>query len=259
MTPTLKVDSRLFWLAAQFRSSEPHMESINCVAVQPHPEKGVYIVALNGHMAGIAHDENGEASQPFVLRVDKQTLNIIKPRRAPKRDKHQMPATLRLVDFDGAPRLAVYDGWENPLHVQLGSEPLAPWQYPDWMAAAYYNRVGKEPSTVLPLLPYRGLGEFISAMTVYGADNYEFKEVCVYPSESLDSAVFLRFGCAPEFLGVIMPLMEVSDAPTTTERRAAPAWLKPHASTPDPLVAPSVEMSAEAKPSMDDTEVGHAA
>jgi hypothetical protein len=75
MTPTLKVDSRLFWLVAQFRSLDPDLESIHCVAVQPHPEKGVYIVALNGFHAGIAHDENGEASESFVLRYCKDAAN----------------------------------------------------------------------------------------------------------------------------------------------------------------------------------------
>ncbi|MFV0348603.1 MAG: hypothetical protein ACK5JO_08440, partial [Halodesulfovibrio sp.] len=247
MTPTLNVNSRLFWLVAQFRSLDPDLESIHCVAVQPHPEKGVYIVAMNGHQAGIAHDENGEASESFVLRVDKPTLNIIKPKRSTKVKRHEQPATLRLVDFDGKPRLAVYDGWENPLHVQLGSEPMSRWDYPDWMPIAHRITECAVPSSVFPALPGYGpfcLSEFINAIATYALGIDANRCMGIYPSEGIETPVGLRFQYVPQFLGILMPmkLSQEYDAETAEERspedaNAAavdtmqrlrhPAWLYP--------------------------------
>lgn len=272
-TPILTVNSALFWLAAQFRSLEPSFEAIHCIHVSPHPEKGVYITALNGHMFGMAYDETGEASEPLVLRVTKETLNRIKPRRVGKTAKPNAPCTLRLVDFDGKPHLAVYDGWEKPVHIQFGDPAVTKYPYPD-----FWNFVRKfsgctAPTPHVPVLPMGGLDHFIKAVDVYrNAFSAPPRSMCIYPAQGIEGPVGLRFDCVPGFLGIIMPMkmVDIEECQDSTDSNAisaytkfrSPSWLKEPVPAPAPPVTAAAAMSDDALNAGADAEhpeVAHAA
>lgn len=58
----------LFRACLRFVSTEETRYYLNGVLVQPHPERGVYLVATDGHRMAVVYDENGYARREAILR-----------------------------------------------------------------------------------------------------------------------------------------------------------------------------------------------
>lgn len=57
--------------AGMFTDSETGSRyGINCIRVEPHPVKGALVIATEGHVLGIWHDEYGECSSPVCIRYE---------------------------------------------------------------------------------------------------------------------------------------------------------------------------------------------
>jgi DNA polymerase III sliding clamp (beta) subunit (PCNA family) len=61
------IDARYYRECSDFVSHEQSRYTLCAIRLEPHPEKGVLIVATDGHTMAIFHDEQGECSEPFNL------------------------------------------------------------------------------------------------------------------------------------------------------------------------------------------------
>lgn len=72
-------------LAARFVAKEPQLEAIAGVSVEPAaPLPGAYVVALDGHKAGIFYDAQAEVDAPVVLRICPELVKACKTAKAEK-------------------------------------------------------------------------------------------------------------------------------------------------------------------------------
>lgn len=61
------IDARYYRECADFVSHEQSRYTLCAIRLEPHPEKGVLIIATDGHKMAIFRDEQGECSEPFNL------------------------------------------------------------------------------------------------------------------------------------------------------------------------------------------------
>lgn len=110
----ITVDADLFRLAMKFQAKGDIRYYLNGVLVEKHPEKGVYLVATNGHALGVFYDASAEyeAAAPYVI-VDLAPAAAMhckakRPNPLPRKvsveiaDPDKVRGAARIVDKNGA-------------------------------------------------------------------------------------------------------------------------------------------------------------
>lgn len=69
-----RVDPKLFAAAMLFQAKGDVRYYLNGVAIQQHPKKGVLIVATNGHVCFVAHDETGYVDSDRIVQIEDKTI-----------------------------------------------------------------------------------------------------------------------------------------------------------------------------------------
>jgi DNA polymerase III beta subunit, central domain len=214
----LNLKARLVAAIAQFKAHNDIRFYLNGVYVEPN-NKGVLIVATNGHAMGVWLDESGEIERPAILRIGAKLQAAC-----------HGADTKRLVITDD--RLVVVNklGSSEPeLYVQPQPND---WEmagkFPDW--ARVIRIVEGEPRLHSAINP-----EYIAmmdrAISIGIGDKY--KSITIRQATANDIIMFTS-AASPNFVGGIMPLRE-NDAPI-------PAWIKPM------LVKGEMERRAKAAP-----------
>lgn len=68
------VNADLFRITAIFQSVEATRYYICGVHIEPHPVRGVLMIATDGHSAFVAHDESGQCDRPVTVALDRTAL-----------------------------------------------------------------------------------------------------------------------------------------------------------------------------------------
>lgn len=117
--------------------------------IEPHEEKGAWLVAMNGHSMGVFHDETAEDVRDFLLVPSKGLISACKPTKGFD----------RALDIDDLGNSKVMSG-ALPLYV----EPMpvsCSGLYPDWKRLFSNQKtgpvscIGFDP---LEILHFKGLG-----------------------------------------------------------------------------------------------------
>lgn len=70
-------NAKYYYEAGSFADPEAGSKyGIEHIRVEPHPVKGALVIATNGHILGIWHDEWGQCAQPILIRYD-ETLDAV--------------------------------------------------------------------------------------------------------------------------------------------------------------------------------------
>lgn len=82
------------------------------IHITPHPEKGVIMLATNGHYGAMAYDENGHISRPATLKFDKPFLS--------KHKKTRGSFLERKIGIDGN-YVCIYESPQGEIEIRPGS------------------------------------------------------------------------------------------------------------------------------------------
>ena len=95
------------------------------ILVEPHKDKGVYLVATNGHFMSVAYDENGTATGPMIINP---TAAAVKIASKTQNSRSEKAASKVVIAGD---RLTMMNCKDQELYVQPG-KCLIEAKYPDW-------------------------------------------------------------------------------------------------------------------------------
>jgi hypothetical protein len=102
------IDARYaFWLAP-FMSTEEVRYYINGIYIEPCPKGGALLIATDGHVMGIVHDETAVVEKGVIWKPSKDLLAAGKT--ANKKDD---PCVLSLSARDGAPIDGTFPDWRR--------------------------------------------------------------------------------------------------------------------------------------------------
>lgn len=214
--PAFDVDASLFRVAAMFQSTEETRYYLNGVHIEPHHEKGVFLVATDGHRLFVAHDVSGKIEGgTAIVQLGKDQIKACKegrgetlPRRIVATDAKQ-PLT---ITANGAP-VAVQAKW------------MVDGSFPDWKRIMK----GLRPEGHLDAVDGDLLRSFAEAAKAFtGVAKIEFSH------STANGPAIVRFANTPHAFGVLMPLRWESE-------RGWPSFL---GFDPDPAPEPEAESEA---------------
>lgn len=187
------VNAKLFEIAHRFVSKEDTRYYLNGVFIEP-VEKGVALVATDGHRMFIAWDEEGSASEPVILQANKALLSdCAKGERAVEqgyspetghavqvshRDGHSSTHIAPFID-------GTFPDWRrlvNGVPTQIGAEPVA-------FNSRYLADFAKAARDAAKAVGLNGSAHALS-ITGYGED----------------TPAVVNFDAAVSAFGIIMPM-----------------------------------------------------
>jgi hypothetical protein len=203
-----------------FVSNEQTRYYLNGFALQPHPVKGAYVVATDGHRLGIFHDPDAVVAEACVVQLSKDAVEACKASVG----KRGVPQSV-YIDHNAnvayvAPSLAEDEtAPANLLDLQpsaVSPKVLIDHAFPDW------SRVCPPAPSDNPLQPTgfnsKYLADFGTVANVRGAP------IVVHSEDPSSPAWVFVSGC-PEFVGVLMPIR-------VSHNCALPSWLFQRPETP---------------------------
>lgn len=102
------IDARYaFWLAP-FMSAEEARYYIGGIYIEPCPAGGATLVATDGHVMGVVHDERAETDRAVIWKPSKDLLAA--GRAASKKSE---PCAISLSERDGGPIDGTYPDWRR--------------------------------------------------------------------------------------------------------------------------------------------------
>lgn len=187
-------------LIQAFISKEETRYYLNGFFVQKHPREGAFIVATDGRLLGVFHDETGECKVPGIVKLSKTTI-------AACDDDDGGKLTLAL-DGDTA---TVYDCRDPETRKVVAAQEsvLIDGTFPDWRR-------------VIPPMPNQ-FGpatfnfEFVKRFQKIRPSDSKSAHIRIVSRDAADPAIV--FTGRRDFLGVIMPMR--GDA------EMFPSWLPP--------------------------------
>lgn len=192
------VNADLFRIVSAFVSDFGSKEKGWCylsgVLVQPHPVKGVLLVATDGHRLMCAHDETGTSSlDDVIVRLDKATLSACKGVKGETLD--------RLLHIEGDGHVRVLTGTAERLPVAMAAGAIVDGTFPDWRRVVPQ----KEHMTIAPAAFNPAyLADFGKA-----AADLAKRQACsagLILATVSDGPALIRFRDCPIAFGVLMPM-----------------------------------------------------
>lgn len=181
------VDANAFRLVALFQGTDETRYYLQGVYIEPHHEKGVFLVSTDGHRMLVAHDETGSCVEPVIVQLSKDALKACAPARGDKNPRRVEAASRKSEAFvyaDNAQKVGVATKWEIE-----GT-------FPDWRRA-FKGAKGDGASCAMNAT-YMGtfskVGKSLTGSEV------------VHVSNDADSGPSLiRFANVSSFVGLLMP------------------------------------------------------
>jgi hypothetical protein len=220
--PKIDVNAILFRAVNECRSYEETRYYINGVYVHPHPEKGVLLIATDGHRLACAHDKSGTCDGDAIIEahprafagvaVDKKKPDVI-PRLRLDADGHLLVGTYRST------RPALIDG-TYPAYARVLAPMVKAIQSGTFTPASFNHKY---------LASFSKIAEIVSAGT---------RGMRVVSTSEVDAALILIDG-APNIFGALMPMR-------ASMQNGMPAFMRP---VLDPLMNPPAPPAAPVKAS----------
>lgn len=212
-----KVNRKYFAAINLFSAVKDIRYYLNSVYIEPHPEKGVILVATDGHRLGVIHDPDGYTEKPIIVgEISKQLISACKK-------KSLIPMDLFIGERDCVVGPSLEKGEALDPFGQMVSHmsriQLIEAKYPDWrkVLPKKEDREQRFPALNPKYLAALNEAAEILAPGKWGAALELF-------SSGRDTSVVARINSADidqRFVGVIMPLR--TDSPKTI----LPEWLTP--------------------------------
>lgn len=207
-------------LIQPFVSKEETRYYLNGFHVEPHPEKGVFIVATDGHRLGCFYDKNGTCDRPAIVSLNRFTLAQLAPQK-----KKGALARFLIVDLPenghafSSARANVYEGnasQPDGLFVAAQGECIIDGTFPDW------RRVLKFPDAKLPPASPTFNAAYVAAFSLpRSLDAKGPRTIRFFARNEADPTIV--FTGRDDFFGVLMPMR--SDVPTA--EMSMPTWFAP--------------------------------
>jgi hypothetical protein len=221
----LTINANLFRIAARISSVEETRYYLNGVYVEPH-EKGVLLVAIDGHRLICIRDKDGEADAPAIIATSRELSKHCKPaRRGEKRLLHIQDDQLSVLMSPKNSK--VYEGIYTRGHALIDGT------FPDWrrclpgpigkakLEAALFNS--------LYVAEFGHIGSELDLELDPPVTRHEWHPPAMQiVSPDMGGPSLIRWPIIPQAFGVLMPMrfdglgpMEVPDwAGPVPERRA---------------------------------------
>lgn len=252
MESIARVNPKYFAAINLFAADRDVRYYLNGVFIEPHPEKGVLIVATDGHRLGMIHDPSGFTDRPIIVGSISKALAAACSARGSKKAGTE-PTTLYIcadVPY-GCGGAIVQTGDTctgdvdpfSPFTTHMSKIEIIDAKYPD------YRRIipTKEDRTErFPCVNAGYIATFSQAANILTRNKYD--SALELFSTGSNTSVVARIKSADivdRFVGLVMPMR--SDAPSSI----LPAWMMPKE---EPKAEPTPE--AQDKPRYRHTESG---
>lgn len=228
MESIARVNPKYFAAINLFSADRDVRYYLNGVFIEPHPEKGVIIVATDGHRLGLIHDPSGFTDRPIIVGNISKALASACAAKGSRKAGNE-PTTLYICANapygDGGAIVQsgnTCTGDVDPFSAfttHMSKIEIIDAKYPD------YRRIlpsKEDRSERFPCLNAGYLATFSQAANILTKDKYG-RALELIPSGTTTSVV-VRINCGDitdRFVGLVMPMR--SDAPSSI----LPAWLMP--------------------------------
>jgi len=185
---SFNVDAHLFRVAAMFQSTEETRFYLQGVLIEPHHEKGVFLVTTDGHRMFVAHDESGSADGQMIVRLGKDQLKSCQTGRGEdsSRRLHADDAKLPAYVSARGEHVALMNGW------QIDG------QFPDWRRAM---KGANSQGGAVEGFDARLMASFANASKELGGTTSILVETA-----SDSGPALIRFGMVDNAVGCLMPV-----------------------------------------------------
>jgi DNA polymerase-3 subunit beta len=227
MQPIARVNPKYFAAMNVFRAERDVRYYLEGIFIEPHPVKGVILVATDGHTLSVIHDPDGWTAAPVIVGgISKKLISAC----ASKGIEHRMTVPkLLYISQQGAVVTGdsqVFDEVNpfGPLALHMSKIDIVDGKFPDWRRVVGMKRddvpafpcvnavyLARLEAVAKLLIPNHKYGQGIELIPAGRAQSM----ICRFTSNDLEN----------RFLALIMPMH--NDAPKTP----LPDWLMPKAET----------------------------
>ena len=197
-TKTATFDAAIMRWVSPCRAKGDIRYYLSGILVEPHKDKGVYLVATNGHFMSIAYDENGSASGPMIINPTAAAVKIAAKTRDSRTEKM---ASRVVIDGD---RLTMVNHRKQELYLQPG-KCLIEAKFPSWRQAF------KDTDKLVPGGDAFVRADYIGkiASEIVGQNTYQDGVQIMRRKDDnpIFASQFIHFGSIP-MIGIIMPMRE---------------------------------------------------
>lgn len=220
----VETSARLFSAVFLCVSKEETRYYLNGVYVHPHPEKGIMLVATDGHRLLVAHDEAGICTKPSIVAIDKEGAKALA-----RSDKERLVVSAEgVVSIPGlflAAKSSIIDGI-YPDYVRLLKPMLADIKASKRSAASFNG----EYLSAFAKIAGRLSNPTTPSMRVVAFDEAS-PALVLFPS-ALAANVFgilmpMRADVGNAFPAFMKPILEPTPKPAPVEKKAAAPRPKP--------------------------------
>lgn len=222
MESIARVNPKYFAAISLFQAVSDVRYYLCGVYIEPHPEKGVVIVATDGHTLGLLHDPDGWVKSPIIVGDISKSLVTACASNGSKR--RPAPAHLYLsekgavVDTEETPTKEVNPFSDSAVH--MSKIKLVDGAFPNWRRVVEQNRV---KGTEFPCVNSIYLARLDAAMKILNTQGRYYGGIELMSSgrETTMIARFPQPDLEQRFLALIMPMR--NEQP----KNLLPDWLMP--------------------------------
>jgi DNA polymerase-3 subunit beta len=227
MQPIARVNPKYFAAMNVFAAVQDVRYYLNGIFIEPHPEKGVVIVATDGHTLGLIHDPDGWVAAPIIVgHISKGLISACSVKGSARR--LNAPALLYItqhgavVDTDEVARDDINPF--SPSTTHMSKIDIIDGKYPDYRRVIDLKR---EAGTAFPCVNTHYLARLDAVAKLLIPTNRTGWGVELL-STGRATSVLARFNACDlehRFLALLMPMQ--NEAPKTL----LPDWLMPKEET----------------------------
>jgi hypothetical protein len=219
------ISSKYIPILAGFMAKMDIRYYLNGIYVEPHPEKGVILVATDGHAMVIIHDEQGKTNGSYICALPEKIVAACSPKKL--KDIYKCPQVLQFVGNAG---YVMSSREADPRdisrwHIHTSYCEIIDGKFPDWKKSI--------PRVLHPADRIEVNSVHLNKITSAAKVSSGFSPVTVFTNGNIDSGAFvLRIDSMPELCAIVMP-MRIDDR--TAIQSPVPEWLKSVLPAPDQL------------------------
>ncbi len=236
------VNPRYFAAIAKFASNRDVRYYLNGVCITPHHEKGVVVVATNGHVLGAIHDPDGYVDCEIIVPMPPKAILSA----CLKQDKRNHPGAAHL--WIGTDRILVSseknvavppEAFGDDVLAQAASK-LIDGKFPDWRRII--PKPDEKSDGITPVVGTKVLQPFVEAAQILGSKTYGGRMRMEQRGSA--SSIIVRMD-SDLFVGIAMPMRDDArpeGLPSFCTERPAPklvAAAKPRARVLDGKLVPA--------------------
>lgn len=200
----IRVRADYFGLISAFISDNDNRHTLEGVCIEPHPVKGVLLIATDGHTMGVIHDETGHCDPDAKGTIIAATKDVVKACKA-DREAANMTDVVRSVTLAKA-GLVVGEVYEDAILPQFSqfvkvTGAVIDGTFPEWRRVVPREAEGGfatyDPDLLAGFKFPKFWGFQTQGMTVF--------------TNGESGPALVRVAGLPEFAGVIMPMKGDND------------------------------------------------